>query len=70
MHDADDFCQWLLESFEFEGQTVMMAPCSGFYATPGLGKNQARIAYVLEKDALRNALKCLEAALKVYPGRK
>lgn len=68
--DADDFCQWLLESFEFEGQTVMMAPCSGFYATPGLGKNQARIAYVLEKDALRNALKCLEAALKVYPGRK
>jgi aspartate aminotransferase len=48
----------------------MMAPCSGFYATPGLGKNQARIAYVLEKDALRNALKCLEAALKVYPGRK
>lgn len=67
--DADDFCQWLLESFEFEGQTVMMAPCSGFYATPGLGKNQARIAYVLEQDALRNALKCLDAALKVYPGR-
>lgn len=67
--DADDFCQWLLESFEYEGQTVMMAPCSGFYATPGLGKNQARIAYVLEQDALRNALKCLDAALKVYPGR-
>jgi len=70
VEDADDFCQWLLESFEFEGQTVMMAPCSGFYATPGLGKNQARIAYVLDKDSLRNALKCLEAALKVYPGRK
>jgi aspartate aminotransferase len=70
VEDADDFCQWLLESFEFEGQTVMMAPCSGFYATPGLGKNQARIAYVLEKDALKNALKCLEEALKVYPGRK
>lgn len=67
--DADDFCQWLLESFEYEGQTVMMAPCSGFYATPVLGKNQARIAYVLEQDALRNALKCLDAALKVYPGR-
>lgn len=70
VNDTDDFCQWLLESFEFEGQTVMMAPCSGFYATPGLGKNQARIAYVLEKDALRNALKCLDAALKIYPGRK
>jgi aspartate aminotransferase len=66
--DADDFCQWLLEDFEFEGQTVMMAPCSGFYATPGLGKNQARIAYVLEKQALKNALKCLEEALKIYPG--
>jgi aspartate aminotransferase len=66
--DADDFCQWLLEAFEFEGQTIMMAPCSGFYATPGLGKNQARIAYVLEKQALKNALKCLEEALKIYPG--
>jgi aspartate aminotransferase len=70
VEDTDDFCQWLLESFEFEGQTVMMAPCSGFYATKGLGKNQARIAYVLEKDALKNALKCIEEALKVYPGRK
>lgn len=69
VEDADDFCQWLLESFEFEGQTVMMAPCSGFYATEGLGKNEARIAYVLEKNALKNALKCLEEALKVYPGR-
>lgn len=69
VEDADDFCQWLLESFEFEGQTVMMAPCSGFYATKGLGKNEARIAYVLEKSALKNALKCLEEALKVYPGR-
>lgn len=69
VEDADDFCQWLLESFEFEGQTVMMAPCSGFYATKGLGKNEARIAYVLEKNALKNALKCLEEALKVYPGR-
>lgn len=69
VEDADDFCQWLLESFEFEGQTVMMAPCSGFYATKGLGKNEARIAYVLEKSALKNALTCLEEALKVYPGR-
>lgn len=69
VEDADDFCQWLLESFEYEGQTVMMAPCSGFYATKGLGKNEARIAYVLEKESLKNALKCLEEALKVYPGR-
>lgn len=67
--DADKFCQWLLESFSFENQTVMMAPASGFYATKGLGKNEARIAYVLEKGALRNAVKCLEEALKVYPGR-
>jgi len=70
VEDADDFCQWLLESFEYEGQTVMMAPCSGFYATKGLGKDEARIAYVLEKDALKKALICLEEALKVYPGRK
>ncbi len=67
--DADKFCQWLLEDFSFENQTVMMAPASGFYATKGLGKNEARIAYVLEKSALKNAVKCLEEALKVYPGR-
>jgi aspartate aminotransferase len=67
--DADKFCQWLLEEFSFENQTVMMAPASGFYATKGLGKNEARIAYVLEKSALKNAVKCLEEALKVYPGR-
>ncbi|MBK9192206.1 MAG: pyridoxal phosphate-dependent aminotransferase [Crocinitomicaceae bacterium] len=67
--DADKFCQWLLEDFSFENQTVMMALASGFYATKGLGKNEARIAYVLEKSALKNAVKCLEEALKVYPGR-
>ncbi len=67
--DADKFCQWLLEDFSFENQTVMMAPASGFYATKGLGKNEARIAYVLEKSALKNAVKCLDEALKVYPGR-
>lgn len=67
--DADKFCQWLLEEFSYENQTVMMAPASGFYATKGLGKNEARIAYVLEKNALKNAVKCLEEALKVYPGR-
>jgi aspartate aminotransferase len=67
--DAEKFCQWLLEDFSFEGQTVMMAPANGFYSTPGAGKNEARIAYVLNKDALKNAVKCLEEALKVYPGR-
>lgn len=67
--DSDKFCQWLLEEFSYEGQTVMMAPATGFYATEGLGINEARIAYVLEKDALRNAVKCIEEALKVYPGR-
>ncbi|GAB1406010.1 hypothetical protein MASR1M74_31930 [Lentimicrobium sp.] len=67
--DADTFCQWLLEEFEYQGQTVMLAPASGFYATPGLGKNEVRIAYVLKSEDLRNAVKCLEEALKVYPGR-
>lgn len=66
---AERFCQWLLEDFEFQGATVMMAPASGFYATPGLGVNEARIAYVLEQDSLKKAVKCLEEALKVYPGR-
>ena len=66
---AERFCQWLLEDFEYRGETVMMAPASGFYATPGLGQNEARIAYVLEKESLKKAVKCLEEALKVYPGR-
>lgn len=67
--DTDKFCQWLLSDFEFEGQTVMMAPASGFYSTPGLGRQEARIAYVLNIQDLANAAKCLEEALKVYPGR-
>jgi aspartate aminotransferase len=67
--DADIFCQWLLEDFNFEGQTVMLAPASGFYATPGLGKTEARIAYVLKKEDLVNSVKCLAEALKVYPGK-
>jgi aspartate aminotransferase len=66
--DTEKFCQWLLESFDYEGKTVMMAPLSGFYSTPGLGKQEARIAYVLEQSLLRDAVKCLEEALKVYPG--
>ena len=66
---AERFCQWLLEDFEYQGETVMMAPASGFYATPGLGQNEARIAYILEKESLKKAVKCLEEALKFYPGR-
>lgn len=67
--DAEKFCQWLLEDFEFEGQTVMMAPANGFYATKGAGQQEARIAYVLNQDSLRNAVICIREALKVYPGR-
>lgn len=67
--DSDAFCQWMLEKFEYNNQTVMMAPATGFYATPGLGKNQVRLAYVLNVEALKNALSCLEKALKDYPGR-
>jgi len=67
--DADIFCQWLLESFTYDGQTVMMAPASGFYATPGLGKKEVRLAYVLNSDALEKSMDCLEKALQEYPGR-
>lgn len=67
--NAEKFCQWLLEEFEYEGQTVMMAPANGFYSTKGAGLQEARIAYVLNQDSLRIAVKCLEEALKVYPGR-
>jgi aspartate aminotransferase len=68
--DADVFCQWLLESFEHNGQTVMLAPATGFYGTPGLGKNEVRLAYVLNATAIEAAMDCLDAALKVYPGRR
>lgn len=67
--DADAFCRWILESFEFEGATVMVAPNSGFYATPGLGKQEVRMAYVLHLDEIQKAVQCIEAALRVYPGR-
>lgn len=67
--DADRFCEWLLKDFSYKNQTVMLAPATGFYNTPGLGKNEVRIAYVLKKEDLGNALKCLEEALKVYPGK-
>ncbi len=67
--DSDIFCQWLLEDFEFENQTVMLAPASGFYSSPGRGKNEVRISYVLNVDDLQRAMQILENALKVYPGR-
>ena len=68
--DSDKFCQWLLESFEFEGYTVMMAPATGFYALPANGRKQVRLAYVLEQSLLRRAVECLRMALKVYPGEQ
>ena len=67
--NADKFCQWLLEEFSFNGQTVMMAPATGFYSTPGAGMNEVRLAYVLNKEDLKNAIICLKEALKVYPGK-
>ncbi len=67
--NSDKFCQWLLESFVYEGQTVMLAPATGFYSTPGAGINEVRLAYVLNKEALKMAMICLDQALKVYPGR-
>jgi aspartate aminotransferase len=66
--NADTFCQWLLESFAHNQQTVMLAPATGFYGTKGLGLNEVRLAYVLNADDLNKAMDCLEAALKVYPG--
>lgn len=64
--DADKFCEWCLSDFEYNGQTIFMAPASGFYTTPGLGKNEVRIAYVLNKEDLSNALDVLEKALEAY----
>jgi aspartate aminotransferase len=68
--DADVFCQWLLESFDYSGATLMLAPATGFYGTEGLGKKEVRLAYVLNVDAINNAMDCLEKALEVYPGRE
>lgn len=67
--DADKFCAWCLSEFEYEGETVFMAPASGFYTTPGLGRDEVRIAYVLKKEDLVRALFVLEKALGAYPGR-
>ena len=68
--DSEDFCRWLLEDFDHDGATVMLSPGPGFYATPGLGNDECRIAYVLNVADLEKAMDCLEAALSVYPGRK
>jgi len=67
--DCDRFCQWLLESFSYKSQTIMLAPATGFYGTAGLGRNEVRLAYVLNLDAINEAMDCLENALMQYPGR-
>lgn len=67
--DADKFCRWCLEEFEYEGQTIFMAPASGFYTTPGLGRDEVRLAYVLNKEDLGRAITTLRHALEAYPGR-
>jgi aspartate aminotransferase len=67
INDSDQFCQWLLEDFAFEGKTIMLAPATGFYGTPGLGKDEVRLAYVLNKTDINTAMDCLEKALAIYP---
>lgn len=67
--NADKFCQWMLEDFSFNNETVMMAPATGFYSTQGVGTNEVRLAYVLNQQDLKKALLCLENALEIYPGR-
>ncbi|GEO08847.1 pyridoxal phosphate-dependent aminotransferase [Segetibacter aerophilus] len=67
--DSDRFCQWLLENFEYNKSTLMLAPATGFYGTPGLGKQEVRLAYVLNRAAISAAMDCLEQALKIYPGK-
>ena len=67
--DSDHFCQWMLETFEYNNQTVMMAPATGFYSKPEPGRKQVRLAYVLNKESLKAAVEVLREALKVYPGK-
>jgi aspartate aminotransferase len=67
--DSDRFCQWLLEDFNYQGETVMLAPATGFYSTKGRGIDEVRISYVLNTNDLRSAMNCLSESLKVYPGR-
>jgi aspartate aminotransferase len=68
--DSDHFCQWLLEDYNLNGETVMLAPATGFYSTAGMGKDEVRISYVLKISDLKRSMEILEAALKVYQGRK
>ena len=68
--DADKFCQWCLREFEYQGQTIFMAPASGFYSKPELGRQQVRLAYVLKKEELSKAMTVLAKALEAYPGRE
>jgi aspartate aminotransferase len=68
--DAEDFCKWLLTDFRDNNETVMIAPAAGFYATPGYGRNEVRIAYVLNSECLARSLKILEKALKAYPNAR
>jgi len=70
INDSDQFCQWLLEDFAFDGKTIMLAPATGFYGTPGLGKDEVRLAYVLNKTDINTAMDCLEKALAIYPVKK
>ena len=67
--NSEKFCRWCLEEFNYENETVMMAPAAGFYTTPGIGQDQVRIAYVLKKEDLQRALVVLQKALEAYPGR-
>jgi aspartate aminotransferase len=69
IEDAEDFAQWLLESFDVENETVMVAPAAGFYSTPGMGKNQIRIAYVLEEESLRKAVHIIDEGLRAYKAK-
>ena len=68
--DSDKFCQWLLTDFNLNGDTVMLAPATGFYSTPGMGKDEVRISYVLNVTDMKRSMEILEAAVKAYPGRK
>ena len=69
VNDSDDFCQWLLESFSYHDQTLMLAPASGFYSTAGMGTNEVRLAYVLNVASINAAMDCLAHALEIYPGK-
>src|SRR5699024_2347417 len=68
--DSEKFCQWMLESFSYESETVMMAPASGFYSSSNAGKNEVRLAYVLKEEDLKKALVCLKKGLQAYPNKR